>query len=74
MGTAMLSDIGNEKYAHDFVTTFARQPLWDKDGEHYNEAGGNIFSIAKTSEHPKERILYLWSLWWERLLQHACLA
>lgn len=42
MGTAMLSDIGNEKYAHDFVTTFARQPLWDKDGEHYNEAGGNI--------------------------------
>ena len=53
MGTAMLSDIGNEKYAHDFVTTFARQPLWDKDGEHYNEAGGNIFSIAKTSEHPK---------------------
>ena len=59
MGTAMLSDIGNEKYAHDFVTTFARQPLWDKDGEHYNEAGGNIFSIAKTSEHPKEAYDFL---------------
>lgn len=59
MGTAMLSDIGNEKYAHNFVTTFARQPLWDKDGEHYNEAGGNIFSIAKTSEHPKEAYDFL---------------
>lgn len=59
MGTAMLSDIGNEKYAHDFVTTFARQPLWDKDGEHYNSAGGNIFSIAKTSEHPKEAYDFL---------------
>ena len=59
MGSAMLSDIGNEKYAHDFVTTFARQPLWDKDGEHYNEAGGNIFSIAKTSEHPKEAYDFL---------------
>lgn len=59
MGTAMLSDIGNEKYAHNFVTTFARQPLWDKYGEHYNEAGGNIFSIAKTSEHPKEAYDFL---------------
>lgn len=59
METAMLSDIGNEKYAHDFVTTFARQPLWDKAGEHYNEAGGNIFAIAKTSEHPKEAYDFL---------------
>lgn len=59
MGTFMLSDIGNEKYQHDFVTTFARMPLWEKDDEHYNTAAGNIFSVAKTSEHPKEAFEFL---------------
>ena len=59
MGTFMLSDIGNEKYSPDFVTTFARQPLWDKDGKHYNVAGATMFAIAKTSEHPKEAYDFL---------------
>lgn len=59
MGTFMLSDIGNEKYSPQFTTTFARQPLWDKDGEHYNVAAGTMFSIAKTSEHPKEAYDFL---------------
>lgn len=59
MGTFMLSDIGNEKYSPDFTTTFARQPLWDKDGEHYNVAAGTMFSVAKTSEHPKEAYDFL---------------
>ena len=55
MGTFMLSDIGNEKYSPDFVTTFARQPLWDKDGKHLQCLAGatmyrnceNILSIQR---------------------------
>jgi len=58
-GTFMLSDIGNEKYQHDFVTTFARMPMWEKDGEHYNVAASNMFCIARTSEHPKEAFDFL---------------
>ena len=41
------------------MTTFARQPLWDKDGKHYNVAGATMFAIAKTSEHPKEAYDFL---------------
>lgn len=63
LGTYMLSDLGNEKYAHDFVTTFARTPLWDENGEHYNVAEATVFSIARTSEHPQEAFDFLkfWS-------------
>lgn len=59
MGTFMLSDIGNEKYTHDFVTTFARMPLWDSQDPHYNTASGNFFSVAATSQHPKEAYEFL---------------
>lgn len=59
MGTFMLSDIGNEKYSPQFTTTFARQPLWDKAGEHYNIAAGTMFAIAKTSSHPREAYDFL---------------
>lgn len=63
LGTYVLSDIGNEKYAHDFVTTFARMPMWEKDGEHYNTAEATVFSIARTSRHPQEAFNFLkfWS-------------
>ncbi len=53
MGTFMLSDIGNEKYSPDFVTTFARIPMWNSDDPHYNVADGTFFSIPRTSEHPE---------------------
>ena len=55
----MFSDIGNEKYAHDFVTTFARMPLWDSQDPHYNTVSGNFFSVASTSQHPKEAYEFL---------------
>lgn len=55
----VLGNIGNEKYSHDFVTTFARLPLWEEDGEHYNPVGATIYSIAKTSEHPQEAFDFL---------------
>ncbi len=63
MGTYMLSDIGNEKYEHDFITTFARFPLWKSDDEHYNSATPIVYSIARTSAHPKEAFDFLrfWS-------------
>lgn len=63
LGTYVLSDIGNEKYAHDFTTTFARMPLWEEDDEHYNTAEATVFSIARTSEHPQEAFDFLkfWS-------------
>lgn len=59
MGSFMFSDIGNEKYAHDFVTTFARMPLWDSQDPHYNTVSGNFFSVASTSQHPKEAYEFL---------------
>lgn len=59
MGTFMLSDIGNEAYSPKSTTTFARQPLWNKDDEHYNVADAITFSIAKTSTHPKEAFDFL---------------
>lgn len=63
MGTFMLSDIGNPKYAHDFVTAFAPTPTWNEDDDHYYGASGNIFSIARTSTHPQEAFEFLkfWS-------------
>ena len=59
MGTFMLSDIGNEKYSPEFVTTFARIPLWNSDDPHYNVADGQFFSIPRTSEHPQEAYDFL---------------
>lgn len=63
LGTYVLSDIGNEKYKHDFTTTFARMPLWNAEDEHYNAAEATVFSIARTSEHPQEAFDFLkfWS-------------
>lgn len=63
MGTFMLSDIGNEKYEHNFVTTFARMPVWSSDDPHYNTASATVFSLARTSEHPQEAYDFLrfWS-------------
>lgn len=63
LGTYVLSDIGNEKYKHDFMTTFARMPLWEENDEHYYTAEANVFSIARTSEHPQEAFDFLkyWS-------------
>lgn len=58
-GTNLLSDIGNELYQNDFVTTFARQPLWNADDPHYNVGGGIFYSIAKTSAHPQEAYDFL---------------
>lgn len=59
MGTFMLSDIGNEKYQHDFVTAFAPTPTWGADDPHYYNASGNIFSVAKTTKHPEEAFDFL---------------
>lgn len=59
MLTHMLGHIGNEKYPHDFVTTFARLPLWEADDEHYNPVGATIYSIAKTTKHPQEAFDFL---------------
>lgn len=63
LGTYVLSDIGNEKYKHDFVTSFARMPMWEKEGKHYNKAEATVFSIPRTSEHPQEAFDFLkfWS-------------
>lgn len=59
MATYMIPEIGNEKYPHDFVTTFAPIPTWD-DGTPGMVAGAPlIYSIAKTSEHPEEAFKYL---------------
>ena len=59
MGTNLLCDIGNESYPHDFVTTFARQPLWNETDPHYNMTGAIFYSVAKTSTHPKEAFEFL---------------
>ncbi len=59
MGTFMLSDIGNEKYSPDFVTTFARIPSWSEDDPHYYITQGQVFSISRTSEHPQEAYDFL---------------
>ena len=59
MGTFMLSDIGNEIYTHDFVTTFARMPVWNEGDPHYNGASAQIFSVARTSAHPQEAYDFL---------------
>ena len=59
MGTFMLSDIGNEIYSPDFVTTFARIPAWNSDDPHYNVADGQFFSISRTSTHPQEAYDFL---------------
>ncbi|MBS6644867.1 MAG: extracellular solute-binding protein [Clostridiaceae bacterium] len=59
MMTYMLNYIGNEKYVHDFETTFARLPLWDKNDPHYTPVGATIFCIAKTTEHPQEAYDFL---------------
>lgn len=59
MGTFMLSDIGNEKYSPEFVTTFARIPMWNSDDPHYNVADGTFFSIPRTSTHPEAAFDFL---------------
>lgn len=59
MGTNLLSDIGNEVYPHDFVTTFARLPLWNSEDPHYNSTGAIFYSLAKTSTHPQEAFEFL---------------
>ncbi len=59
MGSFMLSDIGNEKYAHDFVTAFAPTPTWNEDDDHYYSASGNVFCVAKTTKHPQEAFDFL---------------
>ncbi len=43
-----------DKYPHDFVTTFAPIPAWKdaEPGTTYTES--HFYSISKTSEHPKE--------------------
>ncbi len=59
MGTNLLSDVGNEIYAHDFVTAFAPCPLWNADDTRYNPVGGIYYHIAKTSAHPQEAFEFL---------------
>ena len=59
MGTNLLSDVGNEIYAHDFVTAFAPCPLWNVDDTRYNSVGGIYYHIAKTSAHPQEAFEFL---------------
>ena len=59
MGTNLLSDVGNEIYAHDFVTAFAPCPLWNADDTRYNSVGGIYYHIAKTSAHPQEAFEFL---------------
>lgn len=48
-----------EKYPHDFVTTFAAMPKW-KDAEGGSTYTESLFySISKTSKHPKEAYDYI---------------
>lgn len=48
-----------DKYPHDFVTTFAPIPAWKdaEPGTTYTEA--HFYSISKTSKHPQEAYDYI---------------
>lgn len=59
MMTYMLNLMVNEKYEHNFETTFARIPLWEKEDEHYTPVAATLFCIAKTTEHPQEAFDFL---------------
>lgn len=56
IGSYTLPDISNqEKYPHDFVTTFAPIPRWDENTEPGRTiTEGHYYSISKTSKHPQE--------------------
>ena len=43
-----------DKYPHEFVTTFAPIPAWEdaEPGTTYTES--HFYSISKTSKHPQE--------------------
>ena len=43
-----------DKYPHDFTTTFAAMPAWKEaeDGTTYTES--HFYSVSKTSKHPQE--------------------
>ena len=61
IGSYTLPDISNqEKYPHDFVTTFAPIPKWNET----TEGGGTItechyYGISKNSTHPQEAYDFL---------------
>lgn len=61
IGTYTLPDIANqEKYPHDFVTTFAPIPKWNEDtdgGKTITEC--HYYGISKTSQHPQEAYDFL---------------
>lgn len=59
MSTFTLPHIGNERYPHDFVTTFARIPMWNEGDEHFNQLDSALYAIAKTSQHPQEAFEFL---------------
>lgn len=61
IGSYTLPDIRNqEKYPHNFVTTFAPIPRWNKDakpGATITES--HYYSISKNSKHPQETYDFL---------------
>lgn len=59
IATYMIPEIGNAKYPHDFVTTFAPIPTWDGGTSGMVSGAPLIYSIAKTAQHPQEAYDYL---------------
>lgn len=61
IGTWMLAEIDDQdKFPHDFVTTFAPLPKWPeggKEGRTFTES--HFYSVAANSEHPQEAYDFL---------------
>lgn len=59
MASYMIPEIGNEKYPHDFVTTFAPIPVWDDGTPGLTNSAPLVYSISKTASHPEEAFTFL---------------
>ena len=60
IGSFMIPELDDQdKYPHEFVTTFAPIPAWEdaEPGTTYTES--HFYSISKTSKHPQEAYDYI---------------
>lgn len=60
IGSFLLPELAaQDKYPHDFVTTFAPMPAWKdaKPGTTFTES--DFYSVSKTSKHPQEAYDFL---------------
>lgn len=55
VGSFLVAELDDQdKYPHDFVTTFAPIPAWDDDKPGTTYTDSQFYSVCKNSKHPQE--------------------